>query len=49
MKFIRDFLKLEAITGIFLAIAAALAIIAKNSHLQNYYDSLDSVVKLNKL
>lgn len=40
MKFIRDFLKLEAVTGIFLAVAAILAILAKNGPLHNYYDSL---------
>ncbi len=40
MKFVKEFLKLEASTGIFLGLAAVLAILFKNSDLQGYYDAL---------
>lgn len=40
MKFIKEFVKLEASAGIFLGLAAVLAILFKNSALQGYYDAL---------
>lgn len=40
---IRDFLKLEAASGIILVVAAALAMIAANSQLASYYDLLISL------
>lgn len=40
MKFIKEFLKLEASAGIFLGLAAVLAILFKNTALQGYYDAL---------
>jgi NhaA family Na+:H+ antiporter len=40
VKFVKEFLKLEASTGIFLGLAAVLAILFKNSDLQGYYDAL---------
>lgn len=40
MKFLKQFLKLEASTGIFLAIAAIVSIVLKNTFFQIYYDAL---------
>lgn len=40
MKFIKQFLKLEASNGILFGIAAILAILFKNTALQSYYDVL---------
>ncbi len=40
MKFIKEFLKLEAAAGVFLGVAAVLAIVFKNSVLEGHYDAL---------
>lgn len=40
MKFFKEFLKLESTAGIFLGLAAILAILFKNTALQGYYDFL---------
>ncbi len=42
MKLVKEFLKLETSSGIFLGLAAILAIISKNTALQEYYDALIS-------
>ena len=40
MKFIKNFLKLEASAGIVLGLSAVLAILFKNTALQGHYDAL---------